>query len=237
MPTGASSHRQFQTASTRASLSGALHQGMLWIKPLRVLGAGMFAMKNWHVADYNLFWDNIRANLDQAGRTLPLCDRQASHKNSAENPYLPVTCHAHCQILMPTRSALHPVFCWRSHLGALKSQDTTTRGVGRRTFRLALKWPAFEVTAGCSSALGFDISLDIVAPGSNWAGDMALAITAPNGNQAESRCVATMSTSGTRMLVAWPCGLELQLSDGNLHRDPSPGLDQFGLAGSGCWTD
>ena len=45
------------------SLSGALHEGMMWIKPLRVLGAAMFAMKNWHVADYNLFWENIRLNL------------------------------------------------------------------------------------------------------------------------------------------------------------------------------
>lgn len=45
------------------SLSGALREGMLWIKPLRVLGAGLFAMKNWHVADYNLFWENIRTNL------------------------------------------------------------------------------------------------------------------------------------------------------------------------------
>lgn len=47
----------------KGALSGALQDGMLWIKPLRVLGAGMFAMKNWHVADYNLFWDNIRLNL------------------------------------------------------------------------------------------------------------------------------------------------------------------------------
>lgn len=47
------------------ALSGALHQRMLWIKPLRVLGAAMFAMKNWHVADYNLFWENIRVNVTQ----------------------------------------------------------------------------------------------------------------------------------------------------------------------------
>ena len=43
---------------------------------------------------------------------------------------------------------------------------------------------SFEVTAGCDLQ-GFDISLGIVAPGSNWAGDMALAITAPNGNRIE----------------------------------------------------
>lgn len=47
----------------RGALSGTLHQGMLWIKPLRVLGSAMFAMKNWHVADYNLFWENVRTNL------------------------------------------------------------------------------------------------------------------------------------------------------------------------------
>ena len=38
---------------------------MLWIKPLRILGAALFAMKNWHVADYNLFWENIRHNLER----------------------------------------------------------------------------------------------------------------------------------------------------------------------------
>lgn len=47
----------------KQALSGALHEGMFWIKPLRILGAALFAMKNWHVADYNLFWENIRYNL------------------------------------------------------------------------------------------------------------------------------------------------------------------------------
>lgn len=55
-------NRSFRLKHKHA-LSGSLHEGMLWIKPLRVLGAGMFAMKNWHVADYNLFWENIRLNL------------------------------------------------------------------------------------------------------------------------------------------------------------------------------
>lgn len=55
-------NRQFKLKH-KESLSGSLTDGMLWIKPLRVLGAGMFAMKNWHVADYNLFWENIRMNL------------------------------------------------------------------------------------------------------------------------------------------------------------------------------
>ena len=41
-----------------------------------------------------------------------------------------------------------------------------------------------DVTAGCALE-SFDISLSIVAPGSNWAGDMALGITAPNGNRIE----------------------------------------------------
>ena len=55
-------NRKFKLRHKHA-LSGALHEGMLWIKPLRVLGAALFAMKNWHVADYNLFWENIRLNL------------------------------------------------------------------------------------------------------------------------------------------------------------------------------
>ena len=53
-----------------------------------------------------------------------------------------------------------------------------------------------DVTAGCALS-AFDISLDIVAPGSNWAGDMALAITAPTAT--ESRSVATTPASDTWM--------------------------------------
>ena len=41
-----------------------------------------------------------------------------------------------------------------------------------------------DLTAGCSLD-ALEISLDIVAPGSNWAGDMAIAVTAPNGNRFE----------------------------------------------------
>ena len=69
-------NRSFKLRHER-SLSGALHEGMLWIKPLRVLGAGLFAMKNWHVADYNLFWENIRMNLIRQVELVRFADRRS----------------------------------------------------------------------------------------------------------------------------------------------------------------
>lgn len=38
------------------------HEGMLWIGKPHILGAGLLHTKNWHVADYNLFWMNVREN-------------------------------------------------------------------------------------------------------------------------------------------------------------------------------
>jgi len=69
-------NRKFKLRHER-SLSGALHEGMLWIKPLRVLGAALFAMKNWHVADYNLFWENIRLNLTRQVELFGFADRRS----------------------------------------------------------------------------------------------------------------------------------------------------------------
>ena len=69
-------NRKFKLRHER-SLSGALHDGMLWIKPLRVLGAALFAMKNWHVADYNLFWENIRLNLTRQVELFGFADRRS----------------------------------------------------------------------------------------------------------------------------------------------------------------
>ena len=69
-------NRKFKLRQER-SLSGALHDGMLWIKPLRVLGAALFAMKNWHVADYNLFWENIRLNLTRQVELFGFADRRS----------------------------------------------------------------------------------------------------------------------------------------------------------------
>jgi Protein of unknown function (DUF3089) len=39
--------------------------GMLWIGRLNVRGAGLVRLKNWHIADYNLFYLNVRHNARQ----------------------------------------------------------------------------------------------------------------------------------------------------------------------------
>ena len=39
------------------------HLGMLWIGKLHIPGALFVNKKNWHAADYNLFWMNIRENV------------------------------------------------------------------------------------------------------------------------------------------------------------------------------
>ncbi|MCS7017920.1 MAG: DUF3089 domain-containing protein [Cytophagales bacterium] len=38
------------------------HKGMLWISRPKVLGAALLNIKNWHRADYNLFYFNVRQN-------------------------------------------------------------------------------------------------------------------------------------------------------------------------------
>lgn len=47
----------------QGTISAALHDGMLWIKPMKILLGPMLRLKNWHVADVNLFWENLRINL------------------------------------------------------------------------------------------------------------------------------------------------------------------------------
>lgn len=87
-----------------------------------------------------------------------------------------------------------------------------------------------DVTAGCALS-AFDISLDIVAPGSNWAGDMALAITAPNGNRIE---VGGYNTGfGYVDAGSWPSGWNNN-ADGNFTASLTD-LDTYNLSGSGCW--
>ena len=39
------------------------YKGTVWIKPIKIPFARLYKMKNYHVADYNLFWLNIRNNL------------------------------------------------------------------------------------------------------------------------------------------------------------------------------
>jgi hypothetical protein len=38
--------------------------GLLWIRPLRMPLGSMLGLKDWHIADYNLFWANIRHNAE-----------------------------------------------------------------------------------------------------------------------------------------------------------------------------
>ncbi|PCJ82264.1 MAG: hypothetical protein COA49_01850 [Bacteroidetes bacterium] len=45
------------------SLSARPHEGLLWIKPLHPPLGALIRLKDWHVADYNLFWPNIRENI------------------------------------------------------------------------------------------------------------------------------------------------------------------------------
>ena len=47
----------------RKSLSVYNHQGMVWIKRPKNIILRLYASKNYHIADYNLFWLNIRDNL------------------------------------------------------------------------------------------------------------------------------------------------------------------------------
>jgi len=36
---------------------------VVWIKPIKIPFASFYRMNNYHPADYNLFWLNIRNNL------------------------------------------------------------------------------------------------------------------------------------------------------------------------------
>ena len=87
-----------------------------------------------------------------------------------------------------------------------------------------------DLTAGCSLE-AFSISLDIVAPGSNWAGDMAIAVTAPNGNRIEYGGYNT--GFGYVDAGSWPSSWNTT-ADGNFTATVTD-LGQYGLSGSGCW--
>ena len=45
------------------SVSVYNRKGVIWIKPIKIPFAYFYRMKNYHIADYNLFWINIRNNL------------------------------------------------------------------------------------------------------------------------------------------------------------------------------
>ena len=46
------------------ALSAKPNKGILWIKPLNTPLGALITIKDWHVADYNLFWPNIRENIE-----------------------------------------------------------------------------------------------------------------------------------------------------------------------------
>jgi hypothetical protein len=56
-------NRNFKVKYT-AAISARPHDGLLWIKPLRVPLGPLLQLRDWHIADYNLFWANIRHNAE-----------------------------------------------------------------------------------------------------------------------------------------------------------------------------
>lgn len=48
-----------------SAISAKPHEGLLWIKPLKVPLGSLVRMQDWHIADYNLFWPNIRRNAER----------------------------------------------------------------------------------------------------------------------------------------------------------------------------
>jgi len=45
------------------SIEAYIDKGVVWIKPIKIPFARFYKMKNYHIADYNLYWINIRDNL------------------------------------------------------------------------------------------------------------------------------------------------------------------------------
>ena len=45
------------------SIETYANKGVVWMKPIKIPFARFYKMKNYHIADYNLFWLNIRDNL------------------------------------------------------------------------------------------------------------------------------------------------------------------------------
>ena len=45
------------------SIAAYNHNGVVWIKPIKIPFARFYRRKNYHIADYNLYWINIRNNL------------------------------------------------------------------------------------------------------------------------------------------------------------------------------
>lgn len=43
-------------------VNAEVHEGMIWIDTPKIPGAGLILNKNWHRADYNLYWLDVRRN-------------------------------------------------------------------------------------------------------------------------------------------------------------------------------
>jgi hypothetical protein len=43
-------------------IDAQVHRGMVWVGKPKIFGAALVKTKNWHFADYNLFWVNVREN-------------------------------------------------------------------------------------------------------------------------------------------------------------------------------
>jgi len=49
----------------KKAVDAKCQDGILWVHPPRVPGSWLIRYKNYHVADYNLFYGNIRENVEQ----------------------------------------------------------------------------------------------------------------------------------------------------------------------------
>jgi hypothetical protein len=67
-------NRTMQLRYTR-TIRAIPKDGLLWIRPLRMPLGSLLGLRDWHIADYNLFWANIRHNAEL--RTRVWHERQA----------------------------------------------------------------------------------------------------------------------------------------------------------------
>ena len=44
-------------------LTARVNGGILWLDKPHIFGGALIHQNNWHVGDYNLFWENIRSNV------------------------------------------------------------------------------------------------------------------------------------------------------------------------------
>jgi hypothetical protein len=47
------------------TLTAKVNGGILWLDKPHIIGGALIHQNNWHVGDYNLFWENIRTNVTE----------------------------------------------------------------------------------------------------------------------------------------------------------------------------